>query len=58
MHAEAHMRSAIYDLLGPTFAPPDPRLASGQSAQLFAQIGRIIKDRFADPALEPWRYRC
>jgi AraC family transcriptional regulator, positive regulator of tynA and feaB len=53
MHAEAHIRLAIYDLLGATFAPPDPGLASGQSGQLFVQIGRIVKDRFADPDLSP-----
>ena len=53
MHAEAYMRLAVYDLLGATFAPPDPRLASGQSGQLFAQIGRIIRDHFADPHLSP-----
>jgi AraC family transcriptional regulator, positive regulator of tynA and feaB len=53
MHAEAYMRLAVYDLLGATFAPPDPRLASGQSGQFFAQIGRIIKDRFSDPDVSP-----
>ena len=51
--ANAYMRLAFYDLLGALFVPPDPEDASRHTDRLFARIGDIIKDRFANPDFGP-----
>jgi AraC-like DNA-binding protein len=49
----AHMRLALYDLLGAVFAPSDPGPVSRHADRLFARIRSVIKDRCADPDLGP-----
>jgi AraC family transcriptional regulator, positive regulator of tynA and feaB len=51
LSAAASMQSAVYGLIGALLAPSDA--VSRYSDKLFARIGRIIKDRFADPDFGP-----
>jgi len=51
--AEPYMQLAIYDLLGALFATPDLPAVSSHADKLFKHICSIIKERFADPDLNP-----
>jgi AraC family transcriptional activator of tynA and feaB len=49
--ATASMQLAVYGLIGALFAPSDA--VARYSDKLFSRIGRIIRDRFADPDFGP-----
>jgi AraC family transcriptional regulator, positive regulator of tynA and feaB len=51
--ADTYMRLAVYDLIGALFAPSDLPPASRHADKLFARIGNIAKDGFADPDFGP-----
>jgi hypothetical protein len=44
---------AVYDLIGALVAPSDPGPVLRQTDKLFARIGGVIKDGFADPDFDP-----
>ena len=49
-----YMQSAVYDLLGALFTPPDPAQGFRQSDRLFKRICDVINNRFADPDFGPY----
>jgi AraC family transcriptional activator of tynA and feaB len=51
--ADSYMQLAVYDLVGALFAPSEPLSGSRHADKLFARIGNIIKDGFADPGFGP-----
>ena len=51
--ANSYMQLAVYDLVGALFAPSEPLSGSRHADKLFARIGNIIKDGFADPGFGP-----
>ena len=48
-----YMQSAVYDLLGALFTPPDPAQDFRQSDLLFKRICDVINDHFAHPEFGP-----
>jgi hypothetical protein len=51
--ADSYMQLAVYDLVGALFAPSEPLSGSRHADKLFAGLGNIIKDGFADPSFGP-----
>jgi AraC family transcriptional activator of tynA and feaB len=51
--ADNYMQSAVYDLLGALFTPPDPAPGSLHTDRVFKRICDVIRDRFADPDFGP-----
>jgi AraC family transcriptional activator of tynA and feaB len=49
-----YMQSAVYDLLGALFTPPDPAQGFRHSDRLFKRICDVINDRFADTDFGPY----
>jgi AraC family transcriptional activator of tynA and feaB len=51
--ASAHMKLAVYDLIGEIFTPSDANSASPYTDKQFGRVRAFIEDRFADPDLRP-----
>jgi AraC family transcriptional regulator, positive regulator of tynA and feaB len=49
----SYLQMAVYDLIGALVAPSDPGPVLRQTDKLFARIGGVIKDGFADPDFDP-----
>ena len=53
--AASYLQLAVYDLLGALFTPSASVSVSRHADRLFARVGGIIKDGFADPDFSPRR---
>src|SRR5262249_7191206 len=51
--AVPYLQLAVYDLLGALFAPSISASVSRHADRLFARVGALIKDGFADPDFNP-----